>query len=138
MFSFLSGSVVKQLADSGSLMFIKDQEQISPSCWGTALAVSMSALHSVHTVDMRCLTRYNEVFVPVPFHEGVDKCSWESWVSWSVTQSTASLWGLLLVLCEDQACAGAETVLAQLSADPWSCECSCQGRGCTGKLHGVS
>lgn len=51
MFSFLSGFVVKQLADSGSLIFIKDQEQISPLRWGTALASSMSALPSVHTTD---------------------------------------------------------------------------------------
>lgn len=56
MFSFLSGSVVKQLADSGSLISTKDQEQISPLWWGTALAISMSAL-CVHTMDMRYMTR---------------------------------------------------------------------------------
>lgn len=55
MFSFLSGSVVKQLADSGSLIFIKDQEQISPLWWGQPQCVP--ALHSVHPMDRRHLTQ---------------------------------------------------------------------------------
>lgn len=43
------------------------------------------------------------------------QCSWESWVSWSVRQSPASLWALLLLLYKDQPGAGAEAVLTQPS-----------------------
>lgn len=62
MFSLLPGSVVKQLANSGSLTSIKDREQIpkdflSLLVWASPLHQHICTVLSMHTMDKKYLTR---------------------------------------------------------------------------------
>lgn len=89
MFSLLSESVVKQLADSGSLTPIKDQERIpgdflSLIVWDCPCHQHICTALCVHAVDKRYLTQWTEVFMPMPFHMEVNTVFLGTLVSWRV------------------------------------------------------
>lgn len=75
----------------------------------------------------------------MPFHVGVDTVLLGKLGLLECQTEYCQPLGITAYLVQRPGLCRAEAVLAQLSPQTlWSCECSYQGRGCSGKLHHVS